>query len=94
MKWDHTSIMGDEKVGDIVWHRSSESTREMAKIIAIDGKTQAAVRLLTGPQKGEELIAPWGAIEPVSVKMTPDQLEKLRKAIKVNRVIWKLDGAA
>jgi len=86
--------MADEKVGDAVWYRSGESTRELAEIIATDGKTQATVRLLTGPKKGEELIAPWGVIEPLSGKMTPDRLEKLRDAIKINRVIWKLDGIA
>lgn len=40
--------------------------REAAKIVAISGTTHATIRLLTGPQSGEQLEAPWGIIQPQS----------------------------
>ena len=80
--------MDKGKVGDVVWYAVGPDTaRQQAKIIAISGSTHATIKLLTGPQSGQEFEAPWGVIEPC-----PEHREKLRDAIKVRRVEEKLDG--
>lgn len=54
--------MGDKaKVGDTVWYEVG-TDRQQAKIIAINGTTHATIRLLTGPQTGQTIDAPWGVI--------------------------------
>ena len=50
------------KIGDTVWYEVG-SSQEKAKIVAISGNTQATIQLLTGPQRGQELEAPWGIIK-------------------------------
>jgi hypothetical protein len=53
------------RVGDVVWYTVGPDTaRQQAKIIAISGSTHATIKLLTGPQEGQEFEAPWGIIEP------------------------------
>jgi hypothetical protein len=52
------------KVGDVVWYLvGGDTERQQAKIVSIEGTTQARVRILTGPQKGMEIDAPWGVIQ-------------------------------
>jgi len=54
------------KVGHIVWYVvGSDTERQQAKIIAVEGSTQARIRLLTGPQVGTVLDVPWGVIHPL-----------------------------
>lgn len=53
------------KVGDIVWYEVVSSDQQQAKIVAINGTTQATIQLLTGSQKGLVLDAPWGVIRPL-----------------------------
>jgi hypothetical protein len=57
--------MDKGNVGDVVWYAVGPDTaRQQAKIIAISGSTHATIKLLTGPQEGQEFEAPWGIIEP------------------------------
>lgn len=51
------------KLGDTVWYEVGID-RQQAKIVAISGTTHATIRLLTGPQTGQVIDAPWGIITP------------------------------
>lgn len=55
--------MDKGKPGDFVWYVVG-ATKQRATITAIKGSTHATIRLLTGPQAGLEVEAPWGIIEP------------------------------
>jgi hypothetical protein len=54
------------KIGDLVWYVLGNDIRAQAEIVEIDGETQATVRMLTNPQKGQLINAPWGVIEPLT----------------------------
>lgn len=56
--------MTGTKVGDVVWYLVDEP-RQQGKITRINGSTHATIRLVTGPQAGQEFEAPWGIIEPL-----------------------------
>ncbi|HKV76712.1 MAG TPA: hypothetical protein VJP02_01140 [Candidatus Sulfotelmatobacter sp.] len=57
-------MSGKAQVGDVVWYLVGDYTeRQQAEIVSIEGTTQARVRILTGPQKGTEIDAPWGVIQ-------------------------------
>ncbi|MFZ0772573.1 MAG: hypothetical protein ACLP56_02565 [Candidatus Sulfotelmatobacter sp.] len=74
------------KVGDVVWYVVG-SDRQQAKIIAVSGSTHATIKLLTGPQSGQEFEAPWGVIEPcprptpLKGQMDQKKKEKIREHI-------------
>lgn len=50
--------------GDRVWYTPGNQ-REQAEIVSLDGSTQARIRILTGPETGREIVAPWGIISLV-----------------------------
>jgi hypothetical protein len=52
-------------VGDRVLYSVGNEPPQEAEIIAIIGNTDGGVRILSGPQKGQELVVPWGIIEPI-----------------------------
>lgn len=52
------------KVGDVVWYEVGTDLQQ-AKIVAVDGTTEANIEILTGPQKGKRINAPWGIIRPL-----------------------------
>jgi len=57
--------MGDRaKIGDTVWYEVGVD-QQQAKIVAINGTTQATIQLLTGPQADLVIDAPWGVIRPL-----------------------------
>jgi hypothetical protein len=57
--------MEKANVGDVVWYVvGADTDRQQARITAISGSTHATIRLLTGPQSGQEFEAPWGVIQP------------------------------
>jgi hypothetical protein len=58
-------MMEKPRVGDLVWYVLGNDMRAMAEIVENDGETHATIRLLTKHQKGQELTAPWGVIEPL-----------------------------
>lgn len=68
--------MDKGNVGDVVWYILG-TTGQQAKIVAINGKTHATIKPLTGPQSGQEFEAPWGIIEPI-----PDHPKRPRSARK------------
>lgn len=74
----------DERVGDVVWYVSGSDPQPKARITALDGKTHATIRLLSGPEKGKEFLAPWGVIQTYdkretykgwAIQLIPRQLE-------------------
>jgi hypothetical protein len=50
------------KVGDTVWYSVDGSDNQVAKIEEIVGRTHAKIRILTGPQAGTVIEAPWGIV--------------------------------
>jgi hypothetical protein len=73
--------MDKGNVGDVVWYAvGSDAARQKAKIIAIRGSTHATIKLLTGPQEGQEFDAPWGVIEPCpKPERLKGQMDKKKK---------------
>jgi hypothetical protein len=57
-----------EKIGDIVWVTIGND-RQQGEIVSIENATEARVRLVTGPEKGRELDAPWGIIEMLKTRL-------------------------
>jgi hypothetical protein len=53
----------ENKVGEHVWYVVNNERYE-AEVIALTGATHARVRLLSGPQQGAVVDAPWGILEP------------------------------
>lgn len=51
------------KVDEVVWYTpGSDTSRQQAVVLRLDGNTQLKIKLLTGPQKGQELVAPIGIV--------------------------------
>jgi hypothetical protein len=61
--------MRDEKVGDVVLY-IADKPRQQAEILALKIATHAQIRILTGPQRGQEFEAPWGIIDPIVIRET------------------------
>jgi hypothetical protein len=76
--------MNQGKVGDVVWYVGG-TPRQQARIIAITGSTHTTIKLLTGPQEGQEFEVPWGIIEPCAKagrlkgQMDQKKREKIRE---------------
>jgi len=79
------------KVGDIVWYELG-TDQQQAKIIAIDGTTEAYIELLTGPQKGQKFHSPWGIISPL--KHEPRKIIEYHNVVYQPKVEQFLDAGA
>jgi hypothetical protein len=60
------NLLEHYKVDEVVWYMANDDIfRQQAVVLELDGNTQLKIRLLAGPQAGEELVAP---IDVVSKK--------------------------
>ena len=57
--------MRKPEVGDTVWYTVGAEPQQ-AEIVSVEGTLEADVRILTGPQAGITVTAPWGVIKSLS----------------------------
>lgn len=50
------------KIGDTVWYSVDGSDNQQAKVEELVDHTHANIRILTGPQAGVTVTAPWGIV--------------------------------